>query len=523
MPRPRTSATGSRPSRRRGAGPGGAEGVPRPASWPGMVAWAGAALLAAALLAQLAPQAARAVLNTDECFHAHLAGWIAAHGRLPDRIPEFYAGLFYSYPPLLHLMGAAWVLGFGIASLPLLNVALLAVLLVALALLPVPGLDSAPRRWAFWLAISNVALAIYALRFYAEMLICVLGLLVALLLLRVAATRRVRDGVLLGLAGGLALLAKNTALVIPGLFVAFLAIEAIARRRDGVRAALAALLVAIAIALPMFARNQALFGSPIYPALAKDLDPWLYQLNRERFGGNLRFFLIGVWETVGPWVLALTAVALVVAVARRRLDAHVGLLVASTAGIAIAPFSPLHDARHIMPLIAVLALSGSVILHDALRARAALATTLECGLAALALSSVLALGDRRTPLDVDPSLMEAYAAVGRIVPADDTVLSLWTYDTAYHTHRPANWPIPWGQGARSPAALFREQDPGRFLAEMDRLGIRWVLIVRARGAARFNGSNYPRSFVDCAVALVNRGALRPAWLSARYGLLERVR
>ena len=523
MPRPRTSTTGSRPTQRKRAGPGRSERTARSTSWPAAVAWAWVAVLAVALLAQLSRQALRAVLNTDECFHAYLAGWIAAHGRLPDRIPGLYAGLVYSYPPLLHLMGAVWVLGLGIATLPMLNVVLFAVLLVTLAMLPVPGLDATPRRWASWLVISNVALAIYAVRFYAEMLTCLLGLLVALLLLRAAATRRVRDGVLLGLAGGFALLAKNTALVVPGLLVAWIAIEAAARRRDGVRAGLVALLVALALAAPMFVRNQALFGSPIYPALAKDVDPWLYQLNRERFGGNLPFFLTGVWETLGPWVLALAAVALVVAVARRRRDAHLGLLLASTAGIAIAPFSPLHEARHIMPLIAVLALSGSVILHDALRSRAVLAAALECGLAALALLSVRWLGDRRSPLDVNPSLMEAYGVVRQVVPAGDTVLSLWTYDTFYHTHRPANWPIPWGQGTRSPAPLFREQDPTRFLAEMDRLGIRWVLMPRSPGPARFNGSNYPRSFVDCVVALVNRGALRPVWVSASFGLVERVR
>jgi hypothetical protein len=140
MSRPHPSGSGFSASRRGRARPRGAERAGRPESWLAAVAWGGIGLLGAALLARLAPQAARAVLNTDECVHAHVAGWIATHGRLPDRIPEFYAGLFYSYPPLLHLIGAAWVLGFGIASLPLLNVVLLAALLVALALISVLSL-----------------------------------------------------------------------------------------------------------------------------------------------------------------------------------------------------------------------------------------------------------------------------------------------------------------------------------------------------------------------------------------------
>jgi hypothetical protein len=58
---------------------------------------------------------------------------------------------------------------------------------------------------------------------------------------------------------------------------------------------------------------------------------------------------------------------------------------------------------------------------------------------------------------------------------------------------------------------------------MDRLGIHWLLMLNSPGATRFNGSNYPRSFTDCVAALLNRGALRPAWVSSRYGLVERVR
>ena len=489
-------------------------------SW---LAWGALGAAALGLFIQLVPQAARAVLNTDECFHAYLARSIAEHGSLPARIPELYGGLFYSYPPLLHLLGAGWVKTLGLPTLPLLNVVLLAALMAALATLPVPRLAATPRRWALWIVIANAALATYALRFYAEMLTCLLGLLVTLLLLRVAATRSARDAVLLGIAGGLALLAKNTALLIPVLFAAYGAAEAIARRRDGVRNALIAVVLALAIAAPMLIRNQLLFGSPIYPGGARDVDPWLMQLNQQTFGSGSGAWLVEVVRTLALWALGVGIIGLGIAIARKRRDLHAGLLACSILGIAIAPFSPLHDARHVMPLIAILALSGSVVIHDALAGRATTRAVIEYALAAIALVSVVTLGDRRTPLDVRPDLMEAYAAIHERVPASGTVLSLWTYDTFYHSERPATWPIPWGQGDRSPAPLFRESDPERFLAELDRLGIEWLLVPNGPGRAQFNGANYPRSFVSCVRALGNRGALEVAWGSNTLTLLHRTR
>jgi len=66
-------------------------------------------VLAALYLLRLVPQAAHARLYMDEPFHAYVAEWIAHHGALPRELPEFYSGLPYFYPPLLHLIAAVWV------------------------------------------------------------------------------------------------------------------------------------------------------------------------------------------------------------------------------------------------------------------------------------------------------------------------------------------------------------------------------------------------------------------------------
>src|SRR5262245_55794079 len=95
---------GSRPrSSRRPASPLPPAAAGRAARWvPTLLV----ALLAVAFIVRIGAQALRARFNTDECFHAYVAEWIAAHHRLPEVLPEFYSGFDYCYPPLLHILGA---------------------------------------------------------------------------------------------------------------------------------------------------------------------------------------------------------------------------------------------------------------------------------------------------------------------------------------------------------------------------------------------------------------------------------
>jgi hypothetical protein len=106
------------------------------------------------------------------------------------------------------------------------------------------------------------------------------------------------------------------------------------------------------------------------------------------------------------------------------------------------------------------------------------------------------------------------------VPAYRTVLSLWTYDTAYHSARPATWPIPWGQTDR-PIELFQTNEPSAFLAALDRHRIDAVLMPLHSSPQPFDGANYPKSFVECASELVQQGRLRVVWRSENLALLRR--
>src|SRR5262245_13535388 len=216
--------------------------------------------LAVLYLARLIPQAAHARLYMDEPFHAHVAEWILHHHALPVALPEFYSGEPYFYPPLFHLVGAAWSAVMGAAALPFLNLALTAVLFALLWALPVPNLDAAPRRWTMLLVLANGAMTLSALQLYAETLTMLLAVASVLLLLRWRATGARRDAVWLGAITGLGI---DTKLFFAPAFAGFLGAVAIVEWIRGRRARAWDLVLAIGIAfvawLPVAIRNILLF------------------------------------------------------------------------------------------------------------------------------------------------------------------------------------------------------------------------------------------------------------------------
>src|SRR5262249_40086662 len=120
-------------SRRRGAS--GPSPATRTASrWPWLDGASDLATLGLAiwLIVALSARMANARYQTDECFHAYMAEWIAAHHTLPRIIPELYSGFYYYSPPLFHLLGAAWSVVFGLDALRYINVAVTALVLVTL-------------------------------------------------------------------------------------------------------------------------------------------------------------------------------------------------------------------------------------------------------------------------------------------------------------------------------------------------------------------------------------------------------
>ncbi len=469
--------------------------------------------LATCYLVSLWRQASTAAFASDECFHAYLSEWIARRGRLPRELPEFYSGLPYFYPPLLHLLGAGAVKLAGLGSLRYLNVVLTGLLVTVLYALPVPGVSRAARRCAVLLCIGSPALSLYAVRFYAETLATLLAALVVMLLLKARARPGLREGVLLGVAVGAALLAKQPAAVLPVLLAALAALDVARGRRPLATAMLVALVTGMVVALPFFVRNAMLFGSPFYPPITNNAQIALDAMNTRLFSLPAPMFYRNALIVMGPFVPWLAAVALAWNLLRGRFNLVTGLLGGCVAFTLLAPLVPRFQPRHLNPVTALMALLGSVALIDALGSRRRMAIAAQAILIVWGVVFVVRMTGLRSGLDASPADREAYRAIAELVPAGGTVLSRSTYDTYYYARRNATWPIPWG-GTAGQLELFTERDPDRFLAALDRLGIDHLLVPRRTTARRFNGANHPESFVDCVAALVERGRLRVLWGSA---------
>ena len=468
-------------------------------------------VLAVLYLLRLVPQAAHARLYMDEPFHAYVAEWIAHHGALPRELPEFYSGLPYFYPPLLHLIAAGWVAVLGTAALPYLNLVVTAALFAVLWALPVPGLPHAPRRWAVLLCLANMSLTASALQLYAEALATVLAVTAVLLLLRWRATEAPRDAALTGAVIGLALTAKQTAPVLAALLGALAVLYLVRGERRLATGMLLALGIALLLWLPVLTRNALFFGSPLYPHLS-GVQRTLLDLSTRSFQLTPARFYVGAFGTVGPMVLAATLAALIWSARQRRWGLPSAMLGLGGLAILAAPWVPRLEHRHLNPVCAVLALLASLLLHEGVRDVRWLRRGIEIFLLTASVLFVVRLPDVRARVDLPPWLSEACEAIHRQAPERGRVLSLWTYATFYHSRRHATWPTPWSRSAEQ-MALFTERDPDRFLAALRRLGIDHMLVPRWPLRREFNGSNYTESFVRCVDALVDSGRLRVLWRS----------
>ena len=469
-------------------------------------------LLAIAWLVRLAGMAAGARFATDECFHATVAQWIARHGRLPHVLPEFYSGFAAGYyPPLFHLVGAAAVAAFGAGSLRFLNVFVSALLLAALWL-GARGLGApAAGRWAVALSVANAWISTYAVRLYVEPLTVVLAVLALVLLLRVHRGGGWGAAIGLGAVVGAMLVTKQSALAVEGLVLGVAVFdlvrgEALAARRAALGAA-----VALVVAAPFFVRNAILFGSPIYPAFARDVDPLLFALNRARFTPAPLELYATTAGAAGPAILAAVLGALVLAAVRRRGSLALGLLVVCLALCLAGPLQALLDTRHLLPAIAGMALLACLVLDDLLGPGKLRAAITAASLLVMALF-VATVPDLRRPLNVTPEQLDAFAAVAREVPEGERVLSLLTYDTFYYARRPATWPVPWGQSDR-PIEMFTTTDCDSIDAALARHRLQYVLIWRPALADTFDGANYPAPFVRCLQGRVGEGRARLLWKS----------
>jgi hypothetical protein len=211
--------------------------------------------------------------------------------------------------------------------------------------------------------------------------------------------------------------------------------------------------------------------------------------------------------------------ALISAAVRRRGSLEIGLLGFCVALIVAAPLQPLLDPRHMLPVIVALAVLGSLIVADAASAHRRIVVAVDIVLLVTAGYFVVTLKNYRRYLDEPRDTDAVMQAVRSVVPEHETVLSLYTYDTFYHSKRPATWPIPWGQKVH-PVEMFLTADCDSVLMALRRHRIRYALVPTSPQGEAFDGANYPRPFITCMAELVQSGRILVPWHSKTAALVE---
>jgi hypothetical protein len=483
-----------------------------------------AALTVVLWLGKLLPQAARGTFSSDECFHAAaMHALLALHG-LPRALPQFYSGFLYFYQPAFHGVGAFWLACFGEAGLHVLPVAVTA---TTLALL-LSGAATGSRRSGAWAALALVSVGSYgdyAVRLYADGFVVLLFVGVAAAWCAFAGKPTRSRAVMLGALAGVALLAKFTSLLWLVLFAAALLAALVRRERARAGGLALALMLALAIVAPWWWRNQQLFGSAFYPAGAPDVDRALQALNTHRYSDPpLALLWACVREAWAPFAAALLAA--VALAGRGAPPGRATLFVGALAALVVSVFGPYAALRHLDAFVAVMLVAAMPVIESALErgAFASRARAVGLGVLALGLASGLAAlihsdthrADQEPPAELGPALQ----AVRQFTPANARILSLWTYDTAYHTGRQATWPIPWGQEGH-PVRLFRATDAPALARAMDAEHIGWLLIPTEADSGAFDSANHPLDFMAHVDTLLAHGALREAWSSDDLRLLGR--
>jgi hypothetical protein len=477
--------------------------------------------LSIAWLARLVPQALASRLQTDECFHAWVSRWVSVHGALPDSVPGLYGGFAYFYPPLFHLVGGLAVTLAGLQGLLLVNVGVSALLLLVVTR-GVRRLEVPPAaRWAVALCLATRFLALHSVLLYVEDLSALLVTAAALRLVLLLRAPRTGDAIALGLAAGLAIVAKLSALVLPPI-LALLALGALTRGRRAHAAALAvAAAVACAVAAPWLAHNAARFGSPIYPVFGRDVHPLLMRLNALHFTPSAWTLWHDTLGRTGPAVGAFALAALVLGACKRRGGVELAMLGGCVVLVLLAPLQALLGVRHLLPLIVCAGVLAATALARALAGMPRARRVVDVAALAFAAWAVLSMTGLRsgTELDESPENLAAFAAVHAIVPAGETVLARETYDVLWYADRPANWPVPFGQ-ASPPLGLFLTADPDSIARDLARHGIRWVLLTDDAGPAAFDGGEWPQPTLDGLANLVASGRAREVWREEDHALLR---
>lgn len=543
--------------------------------WIGIGLDVALAALCIIFLIKSASYAARARFLSDECFHTYIVEQIVKTGHSPPRLTALYSNMPNNTHPLFHWLGAGLYLIDGRASLPYLNVVLCGVMLGLLYWLLRAWASAAAARIAVSIVLLYDVVHVCTQIFYVEILAALSVMLAAFALYVAVGRTDWKLYFLAGVAGGLALLSKQTGYaLVPVIVACGLYLLVVQRWKQALGVALTAATFAAAFAVGMFAladdpvnRCRRIYGPierqvvpeplrlfqrarptrkamPVTPrdtqasgggAAASDLHT--AEGVKRAFGRQANEILKSYARVIRPFGLLLSLLCVVHLFFSRPLGATAPLVLAVVSLIAGAIHVGTVDARHFIVCIPVMAACSGIALDDLLGRVRGYRHVATLGMAAVLIVSA-AVAVARVPNyrlrpeksrwrgafgDAWPELIEAAEATGELNPWRRPVLSMWTSATWYYSGCPATWGsvnVP-----RLNRAMLNPNPRIAFKPYLDKRtpkvfvrGIRYILIANTAIVpdSQFIGLGYSETFIRNVVTMLNAGVMRVVYPEPQY-------
>ncbi len=466
-------------------------------------------------------------LIADETLYAHFAQTIAVKKALPHILPELYGGLlFYKYPPLFYMIGAAVYSIFGINGFYITNIILLTLLLASIFLLVRDYFSEDVALLACLFLVSAPMTAQLSLYFLGEMLTALVAFPFFVTLYLYLTSPKLRYSILTGLLLGMLVLTKQSGILYQAFCMVSLLWFAIRRDKERVKGLTIVIVVSMAVSLRYFLLNLELVKGFIGMALPNFIPVLGGEIDKVERLINARWYVpkwslsFSIVREFG-WVLIMSFIITAFYFIRRWREArkYLVFLLLFVFLFVLSFMSSAVTSRHFLPLVPLVSLLGAISICSLVKK-----DIYRIGLALIILVSnvysTLSMPDYRASYTLSPVLAEPLRFLRDKTKPDATILSCWTYATLFYTERNVTWPLSSRMAPNSPTELFYEKDLSRFYSLLNKYKIDYILIDKSRIGREFDSFNYPESMMENLRQMVKKEDAKIIYDTKYFAIVE---
>ena len=445
----------------------------------------------------------------DENVHAYISSVISKNHSIPAVLPEdIYGGFKYSYPPFFHILGAIVMAIGGFPALKFTNLILLLLFLMGFYFVIRKYYGNSEALLACLLISLSPTMAINSIRFMTEMLSMVLIFLSFIFL--VAALKKTNRfyAIISGLSTGLLLLSKQLGIVVLG-FYSFLLIWFFLKHKKDLRLMLYIVGTSACIFIPYFIwavyNGNEVFG--FMSIFLGNKTEWATAAVKSfrRYDSSLKEFAYLFYKGNGLGVAFAFIIPLYHFIRSRAKDRPLNYIFIMTVYLAAAMVVwHITNPRHTITLLPLIAFLFGYAVRQIITNKSAIRAIIVF-LLIIAGCVAFQMPNYRNGFNAPSEFIELAQIIQKDDTSNDKTLVIYAFDTAMYSGKPVIWPFP---NLRTiPIDLFERQTPSNLYNLLKEYRIGYILVDFrfVTNTDKYNGRNYPLSFVRNCETLTQRG------------------